>query len=126
MEPFVAYNGIYLITVLPLLLPIYIVFFRNSNKLNWYVTDIFSMIMPGMIYSTLYYYEVESLVGHSKTLSNLFEPIMIGVMTAGLLLMRCLVSKRNKASSKILSTATLVLIIIVTISVYLMIPALPE
>lgn len=84
------------------------------------------MIMPGMIYSTLYYYEVESLVGHSKTLSNLFEPIMIGVMTAGLLLMRCLVSKRNKASSKILSTATLVLIIIVTISVYLMIPALPE
>ena len=126
MEPFVAYNGIYLITVLPLLLPIYIVFFHNSNKLNWYVTDIFSMIMPGMIYSTLYYYEVESLVGHSKTLSNLFEPIMIGVMTAGLLLMRCLVSKRNKASSKILSTATLVLIIIVTISVYLMIPAFPE
>jgi hypothetical protein len=126
MEPFIAYNGIYLSTLLPLLLPIYIIYFKSSTKLKWYVTDIFSIIMPGTIYSTLYYYEVESMVGHSKTLANLIEPIMIGVITAVLLLMRCVVANRNKTSSKKIAMVTLILIIIVTISVYLMTPALPE
>ncbi len=124
MGSFLVYNIFYLASAVPLSLVTYIIFrFYYKNK-TWYTHDIVGLASPGTVYFFLSFLGVFCFFG--KTLSNMFEPLFIGVGAAVVFFIRALLAKRHPDKAEKYSELASLSTIILTVIVYVFFPSLTE
>ena len=110
-----------MVAFLPLTIIIYLVFKFKLKYNQWHWFDILSIIIPGILYSVL-----DVCIKKPKTLSNVLELIIIGILAAILFLFRAKLGKNTPVNSKTYSFVTFISISLLTIIFYFLVPALTE
>ena len=119
---FLMYNGVYLLFCAPILAIIWCVFRFGLKSKIYYKADLM-FLLGGVIYWAIY--EISPSPG--KTLSNaVAEPFYISIIASILFLTRSLLCKRYPSKTTFIITATLLILLVSTIAVFLLTPSLPE
>lgn len=127
MEAFLFINAIYLLTATILTAIIFLIFRFLLKEKTWYLTDLFMVLFPGILYSVLYITRLHRLIANSKTLSNLIvELIVIGLGCGATFFLRAMLGKKFPNYSKKFSLLGILLMVVLTVSVYIFTPSLPE
>ena len=126
METFLICNVLYWPTVFLLIGTVFLIFRFILKAKTWFVTDVIAIPVPAVLWPTLYELRLHRLLGHSKTLSNLLEPIWIGILCSVVFLLRSLLARKYPGYSRRISLYALLAMVLVTVAVYLFTPGLPE
>ena len=121
MEDFIRYILVYLITVVPLTVAIF-VFFKFFLKMReWYASDWIMLVIPGAIYFLMEKLRLDKLVG-IRVLDNNYTSIAIGILCALIFLIRCFRARERSEDAKKLSYLSVIVMTVVTIFVLMVAP----
>lgn len=127
METFIDINTIYLLTAVPFTVIIFLIFRVSFKVTKWHMTDLFTVLHPGILYALLYMNRFHRLIGITKSLGNIItESIFIGIGCGLIFLVRAILGKKFPNDSKKFSLLGILLMVVLTVCVYIFTPSLPE
>ncbi len=126
MEVLLTLNALFLLSAIPVVGIIYMIFKFRYKVQNWNWTDLLVLVIPGNIYAILDLIRLDKYIGNYKTLANLVEPLFIGISCGAIFLVRVALGKKYPYASRKLSLLAILLMVILTIGVYVFTPSLPE
>lgn len=125
MEGVLVQNSLYFITIITVICIFSCIFKYFSNFKTWNLYDWLILVCPGPLYSILYFFRFEKLFGES--LGNIFDPVIISFCVILLWVAKSVILiKSDITRNKIFSIITLIVALLLTFSLYYLMPSLPE
>ena len=120
---FLVNLGLYFVTSLPLCVITFSIYSFGLKYKNWKIYDLFTLLLPGLIYSII---ENIHYFHQHKSLSNIIEPAVIGLIFGICFFLRIFFSRIKPEKTQFFSISAMILMVVVTLCIYFLFPSLPE
>ena len=118
--------SLYLMFAGPICAVLFLLYRYWKKYRQWNLIDLAGVFLPGLFYGFLLETRIYKIIGSGKTLANLVEPMALGILCGVIFFLRCHLGYRQAKTHRHLSWIFFTLMMIATILIMLLVPALPE
>jgi hypothetical protein len=126
-ETFLTINAIYIVPAILLSSIVFLIFRVYLKTKTWYLLDVLTVLLPGILYAILDISNFDRFLGHAKALGNIIsEPIILGISCGIVFFLRSIGGRKFPQYTKKLSCLSVIVMLVLTVSIYVFMPDLQE